>query len=620
MKKLLLLFALVTLTTGLVACGDNTNPDPDPDPDPTVDCVAQPNHPDCVTTVDCTVQPNHPDCVEEVDCTVTPDHEDCQEEVDCTVTPDHPDCEEEVDCEVTPDHEDCEVEVDTNGAVFSGTDDITITIQDPFDPMSGVAAIDEKDGDLTSDITISGTVDNNVLGIYDITYSVTDSDGNTTIEQRTIVVKSMEGCTVHQELIDGICVDKDPVVITIMHGAVYEIDPFHEDYSGTQQLERQNRQQQVEELYNVIINYENYSPSASWGPNRVSAIIQSSVSGDHLADIYWVTSDWIQQLVAGDAIVPVTQYMSEHGNNISDVYYDVGGYQGQIYGFESFEVTIGGGLYYNADLIDALGVPNPSQLYLDGDWTWSEFETWATNVQTQLSSIGEDYFALGGMQSYYAQAMIPLNGGSLINADSGRVSFAQTPALETYDFLTTLWDKGLFEPTPQYDAGSPAWQAGKVALHPGSLWFINASNRWGGIPFEIGFVPYPVADDFTGEYVSPVNGIALMTLASGMDPEKEELVFQVWNALQLWQTDAEAEEQFELSLLTKFDDMLYVNSYMDVYDKVYLDLINAIGISAYGENGWTRNINTAIRNGDSRTVVDSIRPIYETALEDYLGN
>src|SRR5690606_15902192 len=101
--------------------------------------------------------------------------------------------------------------------------------------------------------------------------------------------------------------------------------------------------------------------------------------------------------------------------------------------------------------------------------------------------------------AFYAENMIPLNGGSLINANTGRVAFAQNPALETYAFLNSLYTKGLFELVPAYDAGSPQWQAGKVAMHPGNLWFINAANRWGGLEFELGFVPYPKADSFTGE-------------------------------------------------------------------------------------------------------------------------
>jgi len=509
--------------------------------------------------------------------------------------------------------------IDKNAALISGVDDVELTVGDTFDQLDGVTATDTADGDLTANIIVSGTVDLANPGNYTLTYTVTDSDGNVTTANRSVVVLGLDGCAVFQELIGGECVDIEPDVITIMHGAVYEIDPFHEAYSGTEQLTKQELQREVEAKYNVVINYEEYPANAGWGPSRITAIIQSSVSGEPMSDIYWITSDWVQQLADADAIADVTQYLTTTGANIDESYLEVGSYKGGHYGFEVGQVTIAHGLYYNADLVENLGVDNPTELYLDGDWNWSTFETWATDVQTQLSAQGDDMYALGGMLSYYAMNMIPLNGGSLINAHTGRVAFAQNPALETYDYLTNLYTKGLFELSPQYDAGSPEWMAGKVAMHPGSLWFLTADNRWGTLPFELGFVPYPVADDFDGEYISPVSGVAIMSIASGMTPEREALVFEVWNELQLWKTDQEEADAFELTLLTKFDDEIYIEAYLQVFDKTYLDLINAVGISAYGENGWTRNINSAIKTGTSRTVVDQIKPIYETALDDYIG-
>ncbi len=509
---------------------------------------------------------------------------------------------------------------DVNAPTISGIAGVELTINDTFDQLDGVSATDEIDGDVTSDIVVTGTVDMTTVGNYVLTYTVTDSDGNTTTETRTIVVASEEGCTLYQELIDGVCVDIAPEVITIMHGAVYEIDPFHDAYSGTEQLAKQELQREVELALNVEINYVNYSASAAWGPSRVNAIIQSSVSGDHLADIYWVTSDWLQQLAENEAIVSVDSYMGTHGTNIDESYREVGAYQENLYGFEAGKVQINYGLYYNADLIESLGVANPTELYLAGEWNWTKFEVWATEVQTMLSGQGDDKFALGGVLSAYATNMIPLNGGSLISAKTGRVAFAQNPALAAYDYLGNLYSKGLFEPNPQYDSGSPEWQTGKIAMHPGSLWFVTAENRWGTLPFEIGFVPYPVADDYTDDYVSPVYGVAVMTVASGMSAEREELVFQVWNELQLWKTDEELSDAFELTLLTKFDDEIYVEAYLEIFDKIYLDLINAVGIGAFSDNGWGKNINSAIKDGTSRTIVDQIKPIYEDALDDYLGN
>ncbi|MGD9910121.1 MAG: extracellular solute-binding protein [Candidatus Izemoplasmatales bacterium] len=507
----------------------------------------------------------------------------------------------------------------TNAPTLSGVENTTINLNDTFDPLDGVHAVDVEDGDITDKIVVNGSVNTATAGVYTLVYIIEDLDGHETRATRTITVVGDEECPLYYEKVGDECVKIEPTEIVIMHGAVYEIDPFNADYSGTDQLARQDLQRLVEEQYNVKIVYKNYPSSAAWGPDRVQAIIQASVTGEPLSDIYWITSDWIQELVNGNAIADVSPYMATIGANIDDAYGDVGAYQGGIYGFESYKPTMAGGLFYNADLVASLGVANPTDLYLAGQWNWTTFEAWATAVQTALDGQADEMYALGGMLSYYAEFMIPLNGGSLINKNTGRVAFSQAPALETYDFLTTLYGKGLFELTPQYDAGSPLWMGGKIAMHPGELWFVNADNRWGSIPFELGFVPYPVADDFTGEYSSPISSVAIMALASGMTPEKEELVFRVWNAIQLWKTQAETDQAFEISLMTKFDKESYVEAYLSVYDNTYLDITNALGISQFSENGWTRNINTAIKEGTSRTVVDAIKPIYEAALEDYLG-
>jgi len=491
-------------------------------------------------------------------------------------------------------------------ASFSGVSDATISIGSTFDPLNGVKATDSKSGDITSEIEVTGSVNTAVADTYTITYKVTGSDGKEVTAVRKITVTN--GNTGEAE------------EIVIMHGATYEVDPFHEDYTGNDQPEKQQLQRQVEAEYNVKIVYKSFPANAPWGPDRATAIINASVAGDPLADIYWTTSDWTQQLADKNAIVPIDKYLTTTGTNIDKDFLTVGEYQGNHYAFGPEKLTVDLGLYYNADLVSSLGVENPTQLFLDGEWTWSKFDSWANQVQTALSSKGEDYYALGGAFSSYAQSMVPLNGGQLINQVTERVAFNQAPALETYGFLNELWTDGVFEPDGTYDAGSPLWQTGKVAMHPGSLWFVKADNRWGGLAFELGFVPYPVADDFDVEdYVSPVSGVATYNLASGMSEEREALVFEVWNALQLWKTDAEFESEFQVSLITKFDKEIYVEAYLEIYDGIYLEIINALGVGAYSESGWRRNINYGIKESTYRSLMSEIEPIYETALEDYLS-
>ncbi|MDB1194723.1 immunoglobulin-like domain-containing protein [Bifidobacterium breve] len=54
--------------------------------------------------------------------------------------------------------------------------------------MTGVSAYDSEDGNITSRISVSGTVDVNRPGSYVLTYRVTDRDGATASASRTITV------------------------------------------------------------------------------------------------------------------------------------------------------------------------------------------------------------------------------------------------------------------------------------------------------------------------------------------------------------------------------------------------------------------------------------------------
>lgn len=49
-------------------------------------------------------------------------------------------------------------------------------------------AEDNADGDLTQDVAVSGTVDTNTPGTYEITYTVSDKSGNTASATRTVTV------------------------------------------------------------------------------------------------------------------------------------------------------------------------------------------------------------------------------------------------------------------------------------------------------------------------------------------------------------------------------------------------------------------------------------------------
>jgi len=80
-------------------------------------------------------------------------------------------------------------EADTEAPVITGVDDITVYLDTVFDPLAGVAATDNKDGDLTDQIVITGVVDTTKEGTNFLKYSVTDNAGNKKEETRYVFVE-----------------------------------------------------------------------------------------------------------------------------------------------------------------------------------------------------------------------------------------------------------------------------------------------------------------------------------------------------------------------------------------------------------------------------------------------
>lgn len=73
-----------------------------------------------------------------------------------------------------------------------GVSDKTITEKDAFDPMAGITAYDNEDGDLTDEIIIEGVVDVTKPGVYTLTYHVYDSHGNKAVATRMVTVETIK--------------------------------------------------------------------------------------------------------------------------------------------------------------------------------------------------------------------------------------------------------------------------------------------------------------------------------------------------------------------------------------------------------------------------------------------
>lgn len=81
--------------------------------------------------------------------------------------------------------------------VISGANSTSIKEGTLFDSMKGVSATDKEDGNITKHIKVTGSVDPNKPGTYELTYKVSDKDGNSTTTKRTITVNPKDADTVN---------------------------------------------------------------------------------------------------------------------------------------------------------------------------------------------------------------------------------------------------------------------------------------------------------------------------------------------------------------------------------------------------------------------------------------
>lgn len=494
-----------------------------------------------------------------------------------------------------------------NKIVITGAGNTSITKGAAFDPMAGVGARDSVGAIDVSKISVSGAVDTATLGNYTLTYTVTGAFDTVLVHERIITVAPpMTG----------------KVNIYFMSGDPRENDPFNPDYIGSYASEKQALHRQVEERYNVKVTYVPYPANAAWGPSRIQAMIEATIDGKPLADVYYhISSDWIPQLANGGAIGAVDEFLAPggYGAETPESVKKAGKYAKKMYGFSPGGLGISSGFYYNADLVAKIGLPNPTQMYLDGGWSWSTFKAWALQAKTAL---GADEAVLGGYPGIYSENLLPLNGADFLDEERGKILFHSNEAMETYAFVKELYDAQLFEASPSYDAGSVEWKTGKVIFHPGEFWFVNADNRWkGNLNFELGFVPYPMSDAYkaTGKpYRSPVQGPSLPVMAGGLTQERKELVFKVWWDMQRRVPKEQAEAEYRILLESRFNKTIYVDAFLSISDCAYRTVIDGLGISKWSTGSYLAATNVGIREGTYDTLIREILPAYQDALRRYL--
>jgi len=128
-------------------------------------------------------------------------------------------------------------------ATLTGIEDVSIQIGATFEPTTGVTATDYDGTDLTSSIEVSGTVDEDTIGTYQLIYSVTGQSNNEVRQTRVVTVLSADPVIAVDPLVIDITIGDDLDLLigvnatddvdTDLAVTVSDNDGFDKDIIGT---------------------------------------------------------------------------------------------------------------------------------------------------------------------------------------------------------------------------------------------------------------------------------------------------------------------------------------------------------------------------------------------------
>ncbi len=312
--------------------------------------------------------------------------------------------------------------------------------------------------------------------------------------------------------------------------ALYELDPFHDDYKASDKLAKQQAWNYVEEKFNVNIEVVAYPDDAEWGTPRWQYIEQQAASNVADYDFYTVPDSQIGRFVEANAILDITEWYALYGNGyMNEVYRQSGSYKGKIYSITDGESGIYNVMYYNIGLLEQLNMEkSPAQMFLDGEWTYTAFKNYAIAAQAKLDELTTAeaaYYAVAGNSPYYWVGMSNAGGVKLADVSTYQINVKDPIAVAAATTLREIKAANAMDPAKQVDAGVTSWMQGRSLFASGDLWFVNTSNRWpedlwGEGTTRYGYVPFPRPDgtELTDQKIG-LGGTATWVMPIGRDTE-----------------------------------------------------------------------------------------------------
>lgn len=240
-----------------------------------------------------------------------------------------------------------------------------------------------------------------------------------------------------------------------------------------------------EAWYGVSLQYE---PGGSESASYQDVLI-SEIDAGTAPDVFWIPGTDVARFAEAGLILNLAEYAAMDENySVEDFYaapmlhlttsIDDGD---ALWGLPRDVSAFG--MYYNADLFDAAGVPYPGE----GDaWTWDEFYDAAAAIR----ALGDDVYGFG-MNAWWANPGYFINaaGSSFFTSDFKACGLNNEGTVTGLSFARSLYADGLAIP---YGTDSePPFLAGNVGMFMNGRWatpgvIANAQFNWNVAPLPDG--------------------------------------------------------------------------------------------------------------------------------------
>ena len=288
---------------------------------------------------------------------------------------------------------------------------------------------------------------------------------------------------------------------------VSDYDPFDKEFTGDYKALMQAHQRYVESAYNIKIVYSEWENEAPWGPDRIEFIKKSVLDGTFKKNNVFVVdifSQWIPTLVKENILSELYDMNNNQGffadnGYVQDEYdNEASSVKGKVYGYAIEKSRPQSFIFYNATKVSEIGMVDPAELWLKGEWNWSNFEQWIYEAQSKL---GEHEYALDLSYYDYLMGASLAQGLPLIDSKTNKINFTSDEICSIILKFREFRNAGIQNRTHGVQDVTREFVNGETLLHSGTLWFLKESTRFtpaeedGGIQFNIGIVPYPISDD-----------------------------------------------------------------------------------------------------------------------------